>query len=271
MPRVVDLPEGEVINTRPGVWVRVRKDSMFDQPWLFGDYEPFASKIFCRLIEPGDTIFDVGANFGWYSAVFAKRFDRVVVHAFEPVPTTFQLLEDLIQLNGLEGVVRPSNLGLGASPGAFTVYLFANLNIGHASSSDLGRQDARPVLCEVTTLDEYVRSQSITRVDFLKADVEGHELEVFKGGSRVLSREDAPVIYFEVNANCIESRGISPDRIVDLLQSFGYRTFLAFSLRKGIRPAPASIPAEDGDYLAFKPAHARKLKRVRQVGRLFRD
>src|SRR5690242_4327415 len=61
------IPDGRVVRTRYGGSVRLHRDPMYVMPYLFGDYEPASSALFRALVRPGDTAFDVGSNFGWYT------------------------------------------------------------------------------------------------------------------------------------------------------------------------------------------------------------
>src|SRR5207244_7537364 len=159
-------------------------------------------------------VFDIGANFGWYTGLLARQVGpRGKVHAFEPLPTVAAMTRDTIAMNGLVHAVELTNEGLGSTSGTFTVYTFSELPHGHASATDLGRADAVPHLCRITTLDAYVATRRTARIDFMKVAVEGHEFEVFQGATRTLSGTEAPIVSFEINRRCLDSRGLAPEAV----------------------------------------------------------
>jgi Methyltransferase FkbM domain len=65
----------------------------------------------------------------------------------------------------------------------------------------------------VTTLDKFVEANAIRRVDLMKVDVEGDELNVFLGGKQLLSTPFAPAITFEINTSCLSARALTPDDV----------------------------------------------------------
>ena len=71
-----------------------------------GVYEPLETRIFKRLINRNDVVFDVGANIGYYTLIATKLVgEKGRVFAFEPEPTNFSLLEKNVKLNGYKNVV----------------------------------------------------------------------------------------------------------------------------------------------------------------------
>ena len=257
------IPEGRVVRTRPGLKVRVYADGMYTRLFLFGEYEPAHSEIYRALVRPGDVVFDIGANFGWYTGLLARQVGAAgKVHAFEPLPTVAALTRETVAMNGLNDAVELANEGVGSVSGTFTVYTFTKLPHGHASAADLGRADAVPHECRITTLDAYVAAREIARIDFVKVDVEGHELEVFKGATRTLCAPEAPIVSFEINRRCLDSRGIAPAAVSGQLRACGYTHFWAVNPFGGASAVSRDIGAEDCDYLAAK---ANRLERVRDA------
>ena len=257
------IPDGRVVPTRCGLNVRVHPDGMYRGLFLFGEYEPAHTKIYRKLVRPGDVVFDVGANFGWFTSLLARRVrPGGKVHAFEPLPAFAAMTRDIIAINELEDTVELTNEGLGSASGEFTVYTFKDLPHGHASATDLGRADAVPHTCRITTLDYYVATRRIARIDFMKVDVEGHELEVFKGANQTLSAKHAPIIAFEINRQCLQHRGVAPGQVFSLLREHGYAHFWAINPFGGTRPISSAIESSDCDYLAAKTSHQQRIGRM---------
>jgi len=160
------------------------------------------------------TILDVGANIGNHSVQFSKRFGRVV--AFEPIPRIFEILESNTKRLGN---VTARNVGLGRE--AANLSMDVNwANMGSTGAVYEGRCD-EAVDVSIVSLDE--TSSEFGRVDVIKVDVEGMELDVLLGSVAVL-RRDCPVV-------CIEQHPVqfttdsSETPSLDFLRSLGYRMF----------------------------------------------
>ena len=245
-----NIPDGELVQTSEGVRLRTRPDYLFKHAYLFREFEPVITAVFKRVVEPGDVCFDVGASFGFYTCLFAMRGARVF--AFEPMPASFALNQEAVQLNGCGAKVKAYNSALGSEEGTTRIHTFKNLSLGHASSSALGRSDAVPHECKVTTIDDVCAEEAVDRISFIKIDVEGFEYEVLKGGQRMLSKPNAPIVHFEVNAECLLHRDLDPNKIVRLMRGYGYKEFLQVRRYGGVRKAPPKLPMLDSNYLAFK-------------------
>lgn len=161
------------------------------------------------VTSPTAVLFDVGANQG----VFAKHLIRAWqglnyrLYAFEPSVTTFGILQN--QVVDLP-YVKLVNKGMSDKPGRVDLY-FDKEGSGLASlyPRDLAhyRIDfSSKETVEMTTLDQFCLQEKIERIDFLKLDVEGHELSVLRGGSRMMSEGRVHIIQFEFGGCNIDSR-----------------------------------------------------------------
>jgi len=250
---------GIEVRSRTGLVFRLRGDPMEWPLYTTGLYEAALTRIYRRLIRPGDTVLDVGANIGWYAVHFAAWTGETGhVHAFEPLPETCERAEDTVRLNGMESIISLNNVGLGCESGSFTLYLFPGRSDGHATATSLQRSDAVPHTCRIITLDEYIAKNGLTKVDFMKCDVEGHERDVFLGGSDLLSREDAPIVGFEIQLKCLQDRGLTPNDVVNSLKCLGYTDFCYRKAGNLTRLAPGLLK-KSGDYIACKPLRRERL------------
>lgn len=266
--RVDDIPGGQVIRTREGISIRVMPDHMYYDVFFWGDYEPYHTKIYRRIVGEGDVVLDVGANFGWYSALFARWVgEGGRVHAFEPVPFIHELAVETLALNDLSSRVQLNAFGLGGETESIAVYTHAGLPHGHATAVDLGRTDAVAHATRFQRLDEYCEENGIGSFKFMKVDVEGFEPDVFEGGERTLTGEAAPIIAFEVNGDCLRRRHLRGRDVIDTLRQLGYTDFFPFSTRNGVRRLE-SRDLEGGDCLAVKPLRMDELKSALHTGRL---
>lgn len=186
-----------------------------------GEYEPREAAVLEAYARPGDVVLDVGANVGWYTLLFARRVGpRGRVHAFEPVPRTFQVLARNVELNAAGDRVTLVLEGLAERDGDAEFYLPAGTGSVAASRQRLfADQDNERVRVRLTTLDAY--AAPLTRLDLLKADVEGGELPLLQGGMATL-RRFRPVLFLELLRKWSRLHGYHPNDVIQLLRAEGY-------------------------------------------------
>jgi FkbM family methyltransferase len=147
----------------------------------------------------GWIVFDVGANAGVYTIQQARRGAHV--YAFEPNPDCYRRLQKSVRLNNLESRVVTANYALGAAAGSAELLVPGPITMGGSLrpewSPDPGAigptthgylKRARVATVEVQTVDRVVQALGIDRVDLLKVDVEGFELEVLQGARETFKR-----------------------------------------------------------------------------------
>lgn len=148
-------------------------------------------------LKPGDIAVDVGAHKGGYSYWMHKAVGKSGrVFTFEPQP---QLAEYLISIKKLLNMANltVNNLGISSRSGILTLVVpGAEPNPGATFEAQRIKRDSKTYEVEVETLDNYFKAYPGLRVRLIKCDVEGHELEVFRGGERLLLA-DKPILMFE--------------------------------------------------------------------------
>jgi FkbM family methyltransferase len=154
------------------------------------------------------TVFDVGANVGTYSEEIYNAFrGDVLLHAFEPSPTAYAQLS--ARMGGRPGVHLHA-VGLGARDEPLTLY--ANepgsglSSVYHRRLDHLAIPMDKTEEIRVRPLDDVCEEEGVDRIHLLKMDVEGHELEVLRGASRMLGRGSIDVIQFEFGGCNIDSK-----------------------------------------------------------------
>jgi FkbM family methyltransferase len=212
--------------------------------YVAGTYEPNEFMFLGQVLRPGMTFIDVGANDGLYTLFASSRVGvtgRVV--ALEPSSREFARLQRNLRLNGLTNVAALRQAASDRS-GVASLRL---AEFGHEGLNTLGEfaysieQQASEEV-SLITLDSLIASQNLSRVDFLKMDVEGGELNALKGAQSVLATHK-PLILIEIVEAALKHQGASRDSVLDFLQSFGYR-FLIFGPNG--RPEPVSAVTVDG-------------------------
>jgi len=188
----------------------------------FYDYEKDETQMIENLVGKGSCVLDVGANIGWYSINLAAARRDIKLCAFEPIPRTYETLQKNIKLNHLTNI-QANNFGFSDKPGVFPFYYYPE-GSGNASLSNLtGREDISSIECKLSTIDDYVQEENI-KVDFIKCDVEGAELLVFRGGVMTIER-DKPIVFSEILRKWSAKFDYNPNDIFEFFQSLGYRAF----------------------------------------------
>jgi len=189
---------------------------------LKGKFEE-PDKAFCeKVIHKDDVVFDVGANFGWYTILFSKLVGpQGKVYSFEPIPKEQVLLSRNIALNAASNVTLGRYV-VGAEEKA-EVPLYIPVAYGPAYASVIpdhahDAKHSRTVMAQMTTLDAYVRKHNIKKVDFIKCDVEGYETPVFEGAKKLIA-EFKPIVLAEV------SRFKTDQRAFEIFIERGYEIF----------------------------------------------
>lgn len=206
---------------------------MQEQLYFLGQYEPFLTEVMSGLIRPGDVCIDAGANFGWYTTLMAAASrESGEVHAFEPIPSSFELLAANRELSPYAANISANNVALGDELGEITINLFADLPSGHASAAIRDGGQIESITCPLTTLDDYLKVRNIDQVDVIKADVEGSELMFVNGGASVIERS-SPIILMEMALEQSEAFGYRPDDLLKRLRSLvDYRFFKADEIER---------------------------------------
>lgn len=190
--------------------------------YYIGDYEPYLKMQFKKIIKSGDIILDVGANIGFHTLYFAELTgNKGKVYAFEPIPVNFKALTNNIQLNNFPQIVSV-NKALGNTNTFMDIHIDnQDQNPGTFSILDIGLKNTT---IECVKGDDYLKQQGVNKVDFIKVDVEGFELEVFKGLARTIT-QFSPIIIFEYDANYQSEINENPKELFHFLSNFGYQFF----------------------------------------------
>jgi FkbM family methyltransferase len=151
-----------------------------------------------RYVKADDTVLDIGANIGITTCVLSLAAHQGRVFSFEPDPDTFALLENTIAVNGLTNAT-PHQIALGATSGSLAFLTDATT----ASASHLAPADTSlavgNIQVAVYEMDRFVEREELTRIDFIKIDVEGFELDVLQGGAATIARL-RPKVFLEFNS-----------------------------------------------------------------------
>jgi FkbM family methyltransferase len=195
--------------------------------YFMGVYEPVESHLFSRLVKNGWTVFDVGSNVGQYALLASPLVGKSGgVHAFEPVPHNFDRARRHLTLNHVVNVFL-HRLAAWHERTEVQLGLASDMteNAGSYSVGAVSGTAVVPVKAQSIPLDDYVADRQIERVDLVKMDIEGAELNALRGFVKTL-RRDRPVILMEVNRVACLRAGYEPAQLWELLiDQLGYRVW----------------------------------------------
>jgi FkbM family methyltransferase len=198
-----------------------------------------------RILQPDHVLFDVGANFGYYSVVLASRLNKkCVIHAFEPSPPTLARLRHHVAINGLDCVVQIHDIALSDQVGTAALAT----KDGNSGGTHVVASDATSTLVQLTTLDAFCEELRLTRLDAIKIDVEGFEERVLLGGRQTLRRW-RPALLLELEPARLRDKQTSVERVVLLLQEMGYALFV--SHRRTLEPLRKLPEGDDAQMNVF--------------------
>jgi FkbM family methyltransferase len=210
-----------------GAWWFVRPDHI-GIPISEGKFESAEFAFINKFLRPGMTVLDIGAHHGFYTLLAAKRVGpQGRVFSFEPSTRERKALLRHVRINGCRNVAV-EGLALGSASGDAELFVVQGAQTGCNSLRKPAADVAgtlRTDQVHVVRLDDWLASTKIDAVDFIKLDVEGGELEVFKGAKKLLSGRPRPVILAEVQDVRTLPWGYRAKEIIGHLRDQGYRWF----------------------------------------------
>ncbi len=217
-----------------------------------------------HFLREGDVFGDIGANIGAYT-ILASGVVKANTIAAEPIPATFNLLQQNIKINNLEEMVELHNKGVGASEGMlrFTTDLDS---VNHVISA--GSTLENTIEVPVKPLNDLFRS---TPPSLLKIDVEGYEWNVLTGGSSVLANPILQAIIIELNGSGMRY-GITDEQIQQLLVSYNFIPYKYDPFKRELIDKPVLTAGSNTIFIRdkhFVDQRTRQSKTYSVLGKVF--
>jgi FkbM family methyltransferase len=205
--------------TNYGTFCLLEKDLISNCIANYGYWEQHLYLFYSNFIQPNYIVLDGGANLGFHTICFASLANKGKVYSFEPQPLIFNLLSTNILLNGATDIVKQFKLGLGdkikslkMTPLKEQFFSEDCINYGGRGLTD-SKEGEEEVL--LTTIDNL----NLPKLDLIKLDVQGFELETIKGGEKTI-KNNHPIFFLE---NYLDSE--KDQNVIKLLQDWGYKNY----------------------------------------------
>jgi len=190
-----------------------------------GAYEATLTAVFRHVLRPGDTVFDVGANEGWFSMVACQCVGPTGrVLAVEPQERLWPVILENASLNHLANLsLLP--FGVSREEGVVSMNLYPTLNSGSSNFSAKKRRFDKVQRVTVMPLENLIDQSGVDRIDLMKIDIEGFELEALRSAGRHLGSTIRRLVV-EIHPPLLQARGESEQEVRALLAERSYRSRL---------------------------------------------
>lgn len=199
---------------------KLKKGRTTRLPILTGEVEPSQTTLMKKIVKPGMTVFDLGANFGWFTLVLSKLVGNSGrVYSFEVDPYLVNILKENVELNSLSNVsIEPVAVSNKTGTSQFS------LNESYDTRNQLESITKSAQTIEVKTiyLDDFCINEELDKIDLIKMDIEGSELKALQGMKKIIYQNPSLKIIMEFNQNALNSVGDSPERMIDFLVNEGF-------------------------------------------------
>lgn len=203
--------------TFPANYIRRWKLNM-----LWGKYEPETYSFFEKLIKPNMIIVDIGAHIGYFTRLFSRLTGRKgFVYALEADPENFSLLK-----KNTKHLKNVALLPIAVSNKTASINFYRSEKTGcHSTIQDLS-QHKETITVPSSDLDSLLLNKDRTqKVDIIKMDIEGGELNALKGMQKILRANPNISLVIEFNPGCLKQAAVAPREFITYLSSLGFYTY----------------------------------------------
>ncbi len=176
--------------------------------------------IMYSLIKDGDVVLDVGTNIGEVILNIAKKNIKGKIYGFEPVDYNYEKLLTNISLNNFSNIIV-NKLALSDKKET----LFYQEKKGHSGGISMNkevRNGNNYKAIESLTLDEFVKEKRLEKIDFIKVDIEGFEMNFLQGAKETI-KKFKPRLFFEIDEKKLIQQRTSPEKLMEEIRFLGYK------------------------------------------------
>lgn len=226
----------------------------------FDQYERADSEMLYKLVGERDTIFDIGANIGWYSNHLSKKLPQATIYSFEPIPDTFAQLKSNTELNKATNITL-NNFAFSDKVQVLPFFYSPTIT-GASSSVNITENNSMVKLeCQANTIDNFIVEQGIAKLDFIKCDVEGAEFMVYKGGVASIDKYK-PIVFSEMLRKWSAKFNYHPNDIIHLFRQSGYNCYTTHEGKLKPMEAVTEDTIETNFFFLHPEKHADKIKEL---------
>lgn len=219
------------------------KDLIGWKIFFFGEYEASTNRTLAKYIKDTDIVIEAGANLGSETILISRQLKKGHLYSFEPNPYTFDRLKINKTINELTNVdVFDDALGEKDGTIHFNIYPKEFCNPG-MSSKYMETSNTRKISVNQKTLDSFVKEQNIARVDFIKMDIQGAEMDLILGSHETISKYK-PTIFTEAFDLYNDTK-----KLFGKLKDYGYSIY--FIDEDTIKPMPNEAAILEGNWLCI--------------------
>jgi len=234
---------------------------------IVGRWEPEAHALFIRVVNPGDVVYDLGANNGIHSLLFSKLVGTAgKVFAFEPLEKNCKEITTNYEVNNIRNL-EVVNVAVGEKKGSMNFFL--GLHDKQGSLVGIGRESGKKIDVPIITIDDFI-TEGNAPPDFIKIDIEGAESLALNGFAHLID-SIRPLLFIELHTP-------EQDTLVGrFLQEHSYEAYrlegnvvdpaLTIPGLKKINDLTQPFPAVEGIWgtiLAIHPSRISRLKKTLQ-------
>jgi len=185
---------------------------------LFGKYEPETYSFFKKIIKPGMIIVDIGAHIGYFTRLFSQLTGHIgFVYALEADMENFSLLK-----KNTEHLKNVELLQLAVSNKTGSINFYRSEKTGCHSTIEDAAQHKETITVASSDLDSILNKIQAGKVDVIKMDIEGGELNALKGMQKTLNANRDLSLIIEFNPGCLKQATVATREFIRYLSGLGF-------------------------------------------------
>lgn len=258
----IEIVENEIIMTFRDSWIKLicnENDERIPpiEAINFGNYESEEMEMQLKLINSGDTVFDIWANIWRYSTHIAKLKSNIKVFSFEPIPNTYKCLLENIKINNLKNI-ETFNFWFADTKGSFEFYCDSSLSANASLANVSNNEKINKIKCNIEKLDDFTKNKKI-KIDFIKCDVEWAEFLVFKGGIDTI-KNNLPIVFSEMLRKWMSKFDHHPNQLINLFKEIGYECFILDNEKLKILKSVDENTIQTNYFFLHKEKHLKQIQ-----------